>query len=176
MRYTLLALLLCISSELAAAPQNQVTIETDAFIFNTQKQSVAASKSVYINYGNLNIQSDSAAYSSIKNTLEIKGNVLAQQHNTTIRSNLLISNLKTGIIYAPQPMIFKHNEIFGKSENSHYNTRSQVLTLKGKPQITEGKNTLEADEITFDFKTNKVKSRGKTKISVSETTDIPNDI
>lgn len=161
-----------LSTTLHATPNREVRIQTDAFVFDTVEQRVIASNNVRISDSKMTIQANSAVFNSQKNTINIKGKVLAQQNDTTLRTSELIAVLESGNIIVPKKMAFKHSRYFGESNSAFYNSNTQILTLKGDPKITEGKNTLQADEISLNFKTNKVQSKGKTKITVSETTRI----
>jgi lipopolysaccharide transport protein LptA len=170
MKYLALLLLVIVTPQLShAQTQNAVEIKAKTFIFTAKNKSIWASQNVTVQDWDLNISSQTALYSNEKEEIKVAGNVIAKHGDLTLLATSLVAGLKTFTIEATEKLAFHYHHYIGSADVGKYNGNTQILKLTGNPSITHYKNTLHADEISFNMKTNKIQSKGKTKMQVSDT-------
>ncbi len=162
--FTFLSIQLPISLWAVPAP---ITVDAQTFELDGIHKEVWAKGNVVIVQGPIAITGTEAKYDQGKSVFSIKGPVKMVRKELTITCDQLLANTKTETIVASGHVIFQLEDMKGSAQKANYDIASQSVVITGDPVVRRKTDTLYGTEIIVYLNTQKIVTKGKTKVEFS---------
>jgi lipopolysaccharide transport protein LptA len=171
--YILIALF---SSTIHSAPSNpktmgkDININADMFEVDAKANIVVASGNVVVKQKDVTLYGKKALYNQKKQLIKVIDGVRMVRGDMLLTCNQANADGANDIIKALGNVYFTFSNIKGTAENAKYNLKTQTILLLGKPHAWKGKDEIFGETIYIDLKEEKITTRGKAKVIISEET------
>ncbi|MBT5856106.1 hypothetical protein HOH87_05665 [bacterium] len=116
---------------------------------------------------NIIVKANTFILDGVSNQIIADGNVSVTRKKMTISGSSVNYDQDTRTIQIKKAL-FDYPPYKGKSHEADYNIPAQIVTLTGESQIKDESDILKSESIVFNLKTNKLITRGKTKVTFSK--------
>ncbi len=168
-----------ISSGVLVLKSKDFYIEIENVIFDTEKQILKGEGKVKMKMGEINIEGVGIDIDFKKGVASIQKNVkvwgVEKEDKWKIEGETLVVDFifkedvkKIKDLYVKNKSYFFYNNLNGGAESIKYFPSEKKVFLEGNVNIKKDKNTIIADNVIINLKTNKVVTKGKVKIIVNK--------
>jgi lipopolysaccharide transport protein LptA len=156
-----------VKNNLENTPTSNIKIKADIFELDGRKNYVLASGNVIVSKNEVIIYGGYAKYEKKAQKIYVFDNIIIKKGKITMRCDQVIAYGKEEIIEAKDNITFTFTDIVGQAQYAIYDLIKQKITLKGNPEIIQDKDRLVGKIIEIDVKNEKLITKGKARITIS---------
>jgi len=153
---------------IAAESSRAISVEADEIQILKESHSVVASGNLHIVFSGVAITGKNGVYEPSIKRLTLRGNIGMSYQKLHMQADTVVADGRTQTIVGTSNVTFTFENASGKAEKIVYNLKNQQVSITGDPDFTRGANRLSSPEILIYVKENRVQTKGKTRLIISE--------
>lgn len=148
--------------------KSDIIITADTFELDADKQEVKAIGHVIATQEDMKLYGDKAIFDKNKEKIHITGNVkMTKEKLTLLTDEVMAYSLKRQVIAKRNVRFDYDKSILGTAGQAVFFLDKNLIVLDKNPKVTQNNNHLSGDQITIDLTEEKIKTKGKAKIIIS---------